>query len=123
MPTQDFNSMQAQAIRCAMEMQRKATPPVYPEPKRQTSPPPHQRQEPPGKKPFPPPKDVFSHHNPWTQAQQTPFCRNACPVKSIMGMGSGGSDNDIMMLMSLILLLSADGGDKMLMLALLYIMT
>lgn len=33
------------------------------------------------------------------------------------------SDNDILLILALILLLSSDGGDKMLMLALLYIMT
>lgn len=55
--------------------------------------------------------------------QQTPFCKNACPIKNILFPPKGEADNDILLLLSLLLTLSHDGGDKMLMLALLYIMT
>ena len=116
MATVDFNRMQAHAIRTAREMQQRATPPIYSEP------PPEPKREPPPQQKYPPPKEVFSH-NQWTQAQQTPFCRNACPIKNILSPPGKGADNDVMLLMALMLLLSADGGDKMLMLALMYIMT
>ena len=84
----DFNSMQAQAIRFAREMQQKAIPQQSEQPKE--------------------------------SRQETPFCKNACPIKNIFG---SGGDSDIMLLMALLLVLTSDGGDKMLMLALLYIMT
>lgn len=84
----DFNSMQAQAIRFAREMQQKAIP-------------------------------QKAKEQPKCE-QETPFCKNACPVKNIFGTGG---DSDIMLLMALLLVLTSDGGDKMLMLALLYIMT
>ncbi len=110
--------MQAQAMNFAREMQRRAT-----------KPPPQEHREAPQKeikyKTYPSPDEVFGHRNPWSQASQTPFCKAACPVKSILGSGgkNGSPDNDIMLLMALLLVLSQDGGDKMLMLALLYIMT
>ena len=99
----DFNSMQAQAIRFAREMQQKATPQQNYEPIHSL-----------------PPK----HHNNTEKKYETPFCKAACPIKNLLGMGgSSGGDNDIMLLMALLLVLTADGGDKMLMMALLYIMT
>ena len=118
MQQNDFFQMQNQAIRYAMEMQRRATPQRVPEPQPKPPPPPPEQ--------YPTPDQVFGHRNPWSQERETPFCRNACPVKNILGMGSGGGkqgDNDIMLLMALLLVLSSDGGDKMLMMALLYIMT
>ncbi len=115
---QDFNQMQAQAIRYAREMQQRATKPAQPEARQSL------RQENKAEA-FPSPDEVFGHRNPWSQARETPFCKAACPVKNILGSGSKNSspDNDIMLLMALLLVLSQDGGDKMLMLALLYIMT
>ena len=130
MQAQDFNTMQAQAINRAREMQRRATPQRNPEPRNLFSPtPPPPKKEPEmktqfKKQQFPPIQEIFGHHNPWTQTQQTPFCNSACPIKSILGIGSSSDgDNDIILLMAVLLLISADGSDKMLMLALLYIMT
>ena len=97
MPANDFNVMQTQAIRFAREMQQKA----------------RQNNEPP--KPPPPPKQNLQN--------DTPFCKNACPIKNILGIGNSGGDSDMLLLMALLLVLSSDGGDRMLMLALLYIMT
>ncbi len=111
--------MQSDAIRYAREMQQRATKPPRPEQQNNCC------QEP-KHKAYPSPDEVFGHRNPWSQKRETPFCKNACPVKNILGFGSNNSnsgDNDIMLLMALLLLLSQDGGDKMLMLALLYIMT
>lgn len=117
MATTDFNQMQAQAIRRAKEMQRRATPPIYQEPS------PEPKKEPKSQKQaYPRPKEVFTH-NTWTQTQQTPFCNNACPIKNILSPPGNCADNDVMLLMALMLLLTADGGDKMLLFALLYIMT
>ncbi len=114
--TNDFSEMHAQAIRYARELQQRATPQRRPEPPR-TAPPPE-------KESFPPPDEIFGHRNPWTQSQETPFCRGACPVKSLLGFGeSSRNDGDILLLMALLLVLTADGGDRMLMMALLYIMT
>ncbi len=120
----DFSEMQAQAIKFAREMQQKATPPKYSEHnininKNQAQ---HNQQI---KHDFPPVNEIFGHRNPWSQERETPFCKSACPIKNIMGIGNKGGfgDNDTMLLMALLLLLSQDNGDKMLMLALLYIMT
>lgn len=110
----DFAEMQAQAIRYARELQRKATPQQRPEP-------PH---TPPKKESFPPPDEIFGHRNPWTQTQETPFCKGACPIKNLLGFGGNSqNDGDILLLMALLLVLTADGGDRMLMMALVYIMT
>lgn len=99
----DFSSMQAQAIRFAREMQQKATPQQGFEPMRSLPP---------------------EHHKTNEQKFETPFCKSACPIKNLLGMGGGnGVDNDIMLLMALLLVLTVDGGDKMLIMALLYIMT
>ncbi len=113
----DFSKMQAQAIKYAREMQQKASPPRYSEqPRNERAP--HSSQA------FPSAKEIFGHRNPWSQARETPFCKGACPVKSILGTNNTSSgDNDLMLLMALLLVLSQDSGDKMLMLALLYIMT
>lgn len=111
----DFSEMQAQAIRYARELQKRATPQQRPEPPRSASP---------KKDSFPPPDEIFGHRNPWTKSQETPFCKGACPIKNLLGFGrSGQNDGDILLLMALLLVLTADGGDRMLMMALLYIMT
>lgn len=121
-PQNDFDMMQAQAIRYARELQQKATPQRVPEPPRT---PPHKEPQfhPPE---YPPPDEVFGHRNPWTQKQETPFCKGACPIKNLLGFGGNNSksgDGDMLLLMAILLVLSSDGGDRMLMLALLYIMT
>ena len=51
------------------------------------------------------------------------FCKNSCPFKKILSSPNGDNDNDIMLLLSLLLMLFHDGGDKMLIFALIYIMT
>lgn len=108
--------MQAQAIRFAREMQQRATPQINSEPPK--SPPSPPKQD------FPYPNNLFGHRNQRTHEHETPFCSSACPVKNILGRSvSSGGDNDIMLLMALLLVLCADGGDRMLMMALLYIMT
>lgn len=116
----DFDTMQAQAIRYAQELRQKAKPQHNPEPQRTSNPsePQFQQQK------FPPPDEVFGHRNPWTQKQETPFCKGACPIKNLLGFGGNKqSDGDMLLLMALLLVLTSDGGDRMLMLALLYIMT
>lgn len=57
------------------------------------------------------------------RTDETPFCRHACPIKNILSPVTGEIDSDIILLTGLLLLLSKDGGDRMLMFALLYIMT
>lgn len=88
MNTNDFDSMQTEAIRFAKEMHKKA------------------------------------EQNPnQTGNFETPFCRGACPVKNLLGTGKRGGDSDMILLMALMLVLTSDGGDRMLLMALLYIMT
>ena len=100
MQQNDFYQMQNQAIRYAQEMQKRASP---------------------QKTPDPPKNEQFNQHH---RERETPFCNNACPVKSILGTGGNQQgDSDILLLMALLLVLTADGGDRMLMMALLYIMT
>ena len=53
------------------------------------------------------------------QENENPFCRSGCPVRSIFS----GGDSDTLLLLALLLVIASDGGDRMLMLALLYIMT
>lgn len=111
---QDFNAMQAQAIRYAQEMQKKAslnTDNTNPDTLNEHN--------------FTQSKAQFAGRNTWSQERETPFCQSACPIKNILNSSNTkkGNDNDIMLLMALLLVLSQDGGDKMLMLALLYIMT
>ncbi len=120
---QDFNSMQSQAIKYAREMQQRAAASASPEPQRSNS---NTQQAQKNPSSFHNPNEVFGHRNPWTQERETPFCKSACPIKNVLGSGgnkNSSADNDIMLLMALLLVLSQDGGDKMLMLALLYIMT
>ncbi|MBP9989480.1 MAG: hypothetical protein KBT46_08275 [Ruminococcus sp.] len=82
----DFDEMQNQAVKSALEMQKRA---------------------------------INNENN----RQQTPFCKGACPIKNILSPPKGEPDNDIILLLALLLMLSGDGGDRMLLLALLYIMT
>lgn len=85
MTNNDFNSMQDDAIRQAMEM-----------------------------------NDKSKHRS---NQYQTPFCRNACPIKNILSPVTGELDGDILLLLALLLVLSNDGGDRILLFALVYIMT
>ena len=92
--------MQNQAIRYAQEMQKRASP---------------------QKKSDSSTKKQFNQNH---TERETPFCNNACPVKNILGTGGKQQDDsDILLLMALLLVLTADGGDRILMMALLYIMT
>lgn len=118
---QDFNAMQAQAIQYAQEMQKKASLNNNQANSDNCTEQNNQQK----KASFPSPNEVFGHRNPWSQERETPFCKSACPIKNMLSSSNGkkDNDNDIMLLMALLLLLSQDGGDKMLMLALLYIMT
>ncbi|MCQ2485407.1 MAG: hypothetical protein MJ168_08750 [Clostridia bacterium] len=121
-PQNEFDMMQAQAIRFARELHQRATPQRVPE--QPVTPPPVEAQFQPPK--YPPPNEIFGHRNPWTQKQETPFCKGACPIKNLLGFSGNNSksgDGDMLLLMALLLVLSSDGGDRMLMLALLYIMT
>lgn len=111
MQTPDFNRMQDRAINLARDMQKRAMPPPEKTPNE------HEHKS------YPSAQEVFGHHNPWTQKTQTPFCGNGCPIKSIMGGKGAGFDNEAMLLLGLMLLLISDSGDKLLLLALLYIMT
>lgn len=114
MPVNDFNTMQNQAIRYAREMQKRAAPQHDDCP---------QRSEPPEHN-YTNAERIFGKQA--HQTQDTPFCNSACPIKNIMGIGGNTGaqgDNDIMLLMALLLVLSSDGGDRMLMMALLYIMS
>ena len=64
---------------------------------------------------YPNPKDIF-RRNP-------PPCPDTCPVSKVIRRGGHSSDeNDRFLIMSLLIILIADGGDKMLIFALMYIM-
>lgn len=52
-----------------------------------------------------------------------PFCNKACPLKNILSMFNLDFDDDILLLLCLLLILSSDGGDRILIFALIYIMT
>ncbi|MDD6276563.1 MAG: hypothetical protein PUB20_07060 [Clostridia bacterium] len=103
--------MQDRAINLARDMQKRAMPP------------PEQSKNEYEHNKYPSANEVFGHHNPWTQKKQTPFCGDACPVKSIFSGKGAGFDNEAMLIFALMLILISDGGDKLLLLALLYIMT
>lgn len=118
---QDFNAMQAQAIQYAQEMQKKASLNTI----RTNTEAVNKHQFHQTKDIFSSPEQGFGNKNSRSQERETPFCQSACPIKNILNSSNTkkGNDNDIMLLMALLLVLSQDGGDKMLMLALLYIMT
>lgn len=118
---QDFNAMQAQAIQYAQEMQRKASLNTINTNAEAINE--HQFQQ--TKDKFNSTEHAFGNKSAFFRERETPFCKSACPIKNILNSSNTkkGNDNDIMLLMALLLVLSQDGGDKMLMLALLYIMT
>lgn len=101
MPQQDFNAAERQAIQRAREMYSRATPrqeanePVF---RKQPSPPP------PAQIP-PPPKEL-------------PPQRQA----SLFSSFGKGFDGDMKLIIAMMLLLSGEGGDTLLLLALIYIM-
>lgn len=88
----DFNVMQTQAIQFARDMQKKAQ------------------------------KDEAPCKEKQSENFETPFCKNACPIKSILSVGAV-DNSDTMLLLALLLVLARDNADRMLMLALLYILT
>lgn len=104
--TPDFESMQAQAIKYAQEMQKKST--VSTE---------HRVPE--------NNVDFRKKDETYTQSynrNRTGFRRQS-GIKNMFNVKDEKNDNDIMIILVLLLLLTQDGGDKMLMLALMYIMT
>lgn len=109
MPQQDFNTAERQAIMRAQEMYRRATrPQENSEPvfhKQQSAPPNDFRQQP------PPPKQNYRPEP--KRETQKPFFGN------IFG---NLFDGDMKLIIAMLLLLSGDGGDTMLLLALIYIM-
>ena len=101
MPQQDFNAAERQAIMRAQEMYRRATPPPNGEPvfRKQPSPPPPREPE-----LRPPPR-----HEPSSK----PTFNN--PLGNLF-------DGDMKLIIAMMLLLSGDGGDMLLLMALMYIM-
>lgn len=103
MPQQDFNAAERQAIQRAREMYSRAAPrqetnePVFR--KQPTAPPPPPAQIPPPKKEPPPPRQA-----------------------SLFSSFGKGFDGDMKLIIAMMLLLSGDGGDTLLLLALIYIM-
>lgn len=110
MAEKDFNAMQAQAIRYAREMQRRAMPqqPIAPS----VSPPP----PPPKPKEEAPSRDFAGRKEP-----PSPFS----PISNMINSFFGNilKDRDTVLILALIILLASDGADKMLILALLYIIS
>jgi len=51
------------------------------------------------------------------------FCSKACPLKNILSIFNINFDDDILLLLCLLLILSGDSGDKILIFAIIYIMT
>ena len=110
MPQQDFNAAERQAIMRAQEMYRRASPPPNGEPvfHKQPSPPPPQFDHRP-----PPPKPEF-------RPPQRPEQNNGKPMfNNPLGMFF---DGDMKIIIAMMLLLSGDGGDMLLLMALMYIM-
>ncbi len=107
MPQQDFNAAERQAIMRAQEMYRRATPPPGGEPvfHKQPSPPPQFNHRPPPEPGFRPP--------PKSEANRKPMFSN--PLGMLF-------DGDTKLIMAMMLLLSGDGGDMLLLMALMYIM-
>lgn len=107
MAEKDFNAMQAQAIRYAREMQRRAMPqqPIAPS----VSPPPKPKEEAPS-------RDFAGRKEP-----PSPFSPISNMINSLFG--NILKDRDTVLILALIILLASDGADKMLILALLYIIS
>lgn len=107
MAEKDFNAMQAQAIRYAREMQRRAMPqqPIAPP----VPPPPKPKEETPS-------RDFAGRKEP-----TSPFSPISNMINSLFG--NILKDRDTVLILALIILLASDGADKMLILALLYIIS
>ncbi len=111
MQSQDFNSMQHDAIEYAREMQKRAF--NYNEQQTKISDINH----------------VYNNRENRNSNRNDHSRQNFSDQPGIKNMFNASgqtnrkSDNDISLILALILLLSGDGGDRMLMLALLYIMT
>lgn len=110
MPQQDFNAAERQAIMRAQEMYRRATPPPNGEPvfRKQPSPPPPQFNH----RPPPPPEPEF-RPPPRHEPSSKPTFNN--PLVNLF-------DGDMKLIIAMMLLLSGDGGDMLLLMALMYIM-
>lgn len=106
MAENDFNSMQAQAIRYAQEMHRRANPTQQ---KPQSDLPPKQQTE------------VQAHESRNTREPQPLFSPLTNIINSIFG--NILKDQDTVLILAMIILLASDGADKMLILALLYIIS
>lgn len=111
MPQQDFSAAERQAILRAQEMYRRATSaqnggePVF---HKQAAPPQFNRQPPPP----PPPSREFIPPPKHEQARKPQFVN---PLSSLF-------DGDMKLIIAMMLLLSGDGGDTLLLMALIYIM-
>lgn len=111
MAEKDFNAMQAQAIRYAREMQRRAMPLQHP-----TTPPVSPPPPPPKPKEEAPSRDFAGRKEP-----PSPFSPISNMINSLFG--NILKDRDTVLILALIILLASDGADKMLILALLYIIS
>lgn len=111
MPQQDFNAAERQAIMRAQEMYRRATPPTNGEPvfRKQPSPPPPAQFN---RRPPPPPEPEF-RPPPRHEPSGKPTFNN--PLGNLF-------DGDMKLIIAMMLLLSGDGGDMLLLMALMYIM-
>ncbi len=109
MAEKDFNAMQAQAIRYAREMQRRAMPQQPIAPPVPPPPPPKPKEEAPN-------RDFAGHKEP-----HSPFSPISNMINSLFG--NILKDKDTVLILALIILLASDGADKMLILALLYIIS
>lgn len=111
MQDREFNRMQDRAINLARDMQKRAMP--LPEHRESESE--HRNHQ---------HTNAFFGNNNFTgQNNQTPFCNDACPIKNALGMNGSRADNESMLILGLMLLLISDGGDRLLLLALIYIMS
>lgn len=104
--TPDFESMQAQAIKYAQEMQKKST----------VS---NEHRIPDNNAGFRKKDEKYAQSY---NRNRMGFNRQS-GIKNMFNVKDEKNDNDIMIILVLLLLLTQDGGDKMLMLALMYIMT
>ncbi|MBP3939208.1 MAG: hypothetical protein IK955_07350 [Clostridia bacterium] len=103
MQPQDFGKMQSNAIEYAMQMQKKAS--SFNEKENKIS-------------------DI--NHIYKNEEKKNSGCESGRRVNNFFSSSNHNgnkNDNDLSLILALILLLSSDGGDKMLILALLYIMT
>lgn len=112
MPQQDFNAAQQQAIMRAREMYRRATPP-------QNSGEPVFHKQPP-----PPPPPQFNYNPPPSPKPNFQAPPRPEPMKMPLFNNPLSSlfDGDMKIIIAMLLLLSGDGGDMPLLMALMYIM-